>query len=73
MSMREIAVHKSRSFREAQEWDVAQQLSMTPEKRREAARELQRRFYGLQCPDVRASRAVRVLHPGAGGKPVERA
>jgi hypothetical protein len=71
--MREVSVHKSRSSREAEEWDVAQQLSMTPEKRREAARELQSRFFGLQCPDVRASWAVRVLHPGAGGKPVERA
>jgi len=70
--MRKISVHKSRSFREAEEWDVAQQLFMTPEERRKVARELQKRFYGSLCPDVRESCVVRVLHPGAGGKPIKR-
>lgn len=70
--MRKIAIHKSRSFREADDWDVAQQLSMTPRERREAVRELQRRFYGDRCPDVRESRVVRILHPGTGGKISER-
>ena len=70
--MKRIAVHKSHSFREAEEWDVAQQLSMTPEERRKAARELRSRFYGLTCLDVRESCVVRLLHPEAGGKTVER-
>ena len=71
--MRGIAGHKSHSFREAEEWDIAQQLSMTPEERRRAARELQKRFYGDQCPEVRESRVVRLLHPRMGQKSNERA
>ena len=66
-------MHKSRSFREAEEWDIAQQISMTPEERGKAAYELKKRFYGPQCPDVRESRVVHFLHPGAGLKPVKRA
>jgi hypothetical protein len=62
-----MVVHKSRSFREAEEWDVDQQLSMTPEKRRATARELQLRFYGDRVPDVRESRIARFLRPGSGG------
>jgi hypothetical protein len=71
--MRKMAMHKSRSFREAEEWDIAQQLAMTPEERRKAAYELKKRFYGPQCPDVRESCMVRVLHSGgAGWKPIKR-
>jgi len=66
--MRAIAVHKSRSFREAEEWDVAQQLSMTPEKRREAARELQSRFFGLVRYRRRATRVAAVDEGGGPGE-----
>lgn len=52
----ERVVHKSRSFAEADAWDIAQQLSLTPEQRQAIARELKRRFWGDNRPDVRASR-----------------
>lgn len=48
----ERIVHKARSFEEAAEYDVRQQLAMTPQERVDAARELQRRFYG-PSPDIR--------------------
>ncbi|MFO7900264.1 MAG: hypothetical protein R6V58_14535 [Planctomycetota bacterium] len=51
-------VHKARSFEEAAEHDVRQQLAMTPRERVDAARELQRRFYGPP-KDIRESRMVR--------------
>jgi len=51
--MMEKIVHISRDFREAEEWDILQQVSMTPEQRQEAAAELRRRVYGENCPDVR--------------------
>ena len=44
-SMERVA-HKSKSFKEADEWDVRQQLAMTPQQRIDAARALQRRVYG---------------------------
>lgn len=46
-------VNKARSFSEAQEWDIMQNVRMSPEERRGVARELRRRFYGDRCPDVR--------------------
>lgn len=42
----ERVAHKSKSFKEADEWDVRQQLAMTPQQRIDAARALQRRVYG---------------------------
>ncbi|MBU4268750.1 MAG: hypothetical protein KJ808_07900 [Acidobacteria bacterium] len=47
-------VNKSVGFREAQEWDIMQQISMTPEQRQRAAKELKLRFFGKKSPDVRA-------------------
>lgn len=49
----ERIVHKTRNFKKAAEWDVMQQLQMTVEERQEAAKELQRRVYGANVPDVR--------------------
>lgn len=46
-------VHATNSFADAEEWDVLQHIGMTPEERRRAARELRRRVYGDQRPDVR--------------------
>ena len=39
----ERIVHISRSFEEAEQWDIEQNLSMTPEERLAAARELAER------------------------------
>jgi len=49
----EPVVHKAQSFADADDWDVLQNIRMTPEERRRAARELRRRAYGNDCPDVR--------------------
>lgn len=50
----ERIVHKARDFREAAEWDVAQQVRMTPRERWQAARRLKERVYGRNTKDVRA-------------------
>jgi hypothetical protein len=47
-------VNKAVGFRKAREWDIKQQLSMTPEQRQRAAKELKLRFFGKKSPDVRA-------------------
>lgn len=40
-------------FSQAEEWDIAQQVSMTREERQAAAKALKERFFGKDCPDVR--------------------
>lgn len=45
--------HISKSFREADEWTKRQYREMSPAERIEVARELQRRFFGSNPPDVR--------------------
>jgi hypothetical protein len=52
-AMIEPVVHKAQSFAEAEVWDILQNIRMTPEERRRVARELKRRAYGDNCPDVR--------------------
>jgi hypothetical protein len=49
-------VHKSLSFAEAEEWDIRQHISLTPEQRQAIARELKRRRWGDNPPDVRQPR-----------------
>jgi hypothetical protein len=50
----ERVVHKARDFRAAEEWDIQQQIRMTPRERREIARLLKERVYGRKSKDVRA-------------------
>lgn len=50
--------HKATSFAAARRWDILQQISLTPEERQRAAKELKQRVFGKHAPDVRAS------HPG---------
>jgi len=57
--MIERIVHISHSHREAHEWDVEQQIRMTPEQRQNIASELRRRVYGLNPPDVREAHQKR--------------
>lgn len=52
----ERIVHKSHSHKEAEEWDVEQQVRMTPRKRMATAQALINQFYGTEVPDVRESR-----------------
>jgi hypothetical protein len=46
-------VHKAKNFKEAEEWDILQQINMTPEERQNIALELRRRVYGKKSPDLR--------------------
>ncbi len=46
-------VNKAADHKAADEWDVKQQLSMTPRERMRAAKELRDRFYGRDTKDVR--------------------
>jgi hypothetical protein len=50
----ERTVHKARGFRAAEEWDIAQQIRMTPRERWSVARRLKDRVYGRTAKDVRA-------------------
>ena len=52
MAMKRI-VNKARSFEEADEWDIRQQLAMTQEERILAARALPRRAFGDHPKGVR--------------------
>lgn len=49
----ERLVHKSRTFADADKWDVEQQMGMTPQERMRAARELKFRVYPEDSLDVR--------------------
>ena len=51
-------VHKAQGFKEAEEWDIQQQVAMTPEQRLQAAKELCDRFYPANVPDVLVSGVV---------------
>gem|GEM_PF-3314004 len=42
----ERTVHKARTFRAAADWDIKQQLRMTPRERWLAARQLRERVFG---------------------------
>jgi hypothetical protein len=53
----ERVIHKAKSFKEADEWDIQQQVAMTPEQRLRAARELRDRVYPANAKDVRACHA----------------
>ena len=46
-------VNKAQSFEEAAEWDVRQQVSMSPQARIRASRELRARVYPDPQKDVR--------------------
>ena len=49
----ERIANKSRSFAEAEAWDIRQQLSLTPQERMHAARALKKRLFPGRRPDVR--------------------
>ena len=49
----ERIVNIAKNKKEAEEWDIQQQISMTPRERQEAARILKERVFGTNVPDVR--------------------
>lgn len=50
------AFHKSKNKKEAEDWDILQQISMTSQERLAIADELKKRVYGTDAPDVRDAR-----------------
>jgi hypothetical protein len=52
-------VHIAKGFKEADEWDIQQQVSMTPQQRLAAAKELRDRVYPADAKDVRTSGVAR--------------
>ncbi len=51
-------VHVANGFQEAREWEIQQELSMTPAQRQRAAKQLKERFYGKNAPDVRKAQPI---------------
>ncbi len=51
----ERTVHISKNFKDAEDWDIEQQISMTPRERQSVARALKEKYYGKNPPDVRDS------------------
>ncbi|KPK18309.1 MAG: hypothetical protein AMK69_25000 [Nitrospira bacterium SG8_3] len=49
----ERVFQRSKDFKQAEEWDILQHVSMTPEQRQEAAEQLRDRVCGKEAPDVR--------------------
>lgn len=46
-------VHVAKNHKEADQWDILQQILMTPQQRQQIAKELKKRFYGTKVVDVR--------------------
>ncbi len=46
-------VNKAKNYEEALEWDILQQVNMTPQERMEIARILKEKVYGNNAKDVR--------------------
>ncbi len=49
----ERIAHRALGFAAAREWEIQQELIMTPDERFEVAAELKRRAYPAASPDVR--------------------
>ena len=52
-------VHKAKNFAAAAQWDIEQQIQMTPQERQLIARRLRERVYGRKIKDVRACHATK--------------
>jgi len=55
-------VDKAKSFKEAEEWDIIQQISLTPEERQKIAYELKIKAYGPNTKDVREVRVCKKIY-----------
>jgi hypothetical protein len=51
--------HKAKNFKEAEEWDILQNLQMSSEERQEGAKILRERVYGQKPVDVKESRRMK--------------
>lgn len=48
--------NKAKNHKEAELWDMRQQIMMTPEERQRIARALKNRLYGIHTVDVRGKK-----------------
>jgi hypothetical protein len=48
--------NKAANYKEAELWDIMQQIRMTPKQRQKIADKLKKRFFGQNNPDVRETR-----------------
>ena len=48
--------NKAKDFREAEQWDIVQQVRMAPDERQAIAAALRERVFGKDSPDVRETR-----------------
>ena len=46
-------VNIAKTFKQAEEWDIEQQINMTPQERMEAARILRERVFGKNTKSIR--------------------
>ena len=49
----ERIVHKTKNFKDAEKYDINQNISMSPEQRQAAAKKIKEREYGKNNPDIR--------------------
>ncbi len=52
-------INISKNAKEAAQWDIEQQISMTSAERQEAARILKERVFGKNAPDVREAEKMK--------------
>jgi len=50
----ERILNKAKNNKEAEKWDILQQIKMSPNERMNIAKELKKKFYGNHPPDVRS-------------------
>jgi len=50
----ERILNKAKNNKEAEKWDILQQIIMSPDERMNVAKELKKKFYGNNPPDVRS-------------------
>jgi len=50
----ERILNKAKNNKEAEQWDILQQIRMSPKERMKVAKELKKRYYGNNSPDVRS-------------------
>jgi hypothetical protein len=51
---------KARNHKSAEDWDIIQQIRMTPAQRQKAAKALKSRFFGDRVADIRGRRTYRI-------------
>jgi hypothetical protein len=59
----ERVINKAKNFREAERWDILQQIMMTAEERQRVAQELRNRVYGTNSSRAAVSAGQRMKKP----------